>query len=291
LTEAGYEAPKPSRRTLAALLVAGVAAGAGLSTDTRHSEPQIVSGRAIVEVTPSGSTERWRRGEVTVTIDESMSAIWPDVALGVADAFHEWHDTGAKLPSVLFESRAAKPLVLEPDGENRIYYVPITIAGHQHDLGMTLQHVSASTGEIVEADIVINSNHPFSLLDASDNCSDSYDIESVVMHEAGHFWGLREDMTDAGAAMYFSTAPCNIAKRTLKVGDTLAISSLYAKELADDDTNSPAAAGLGHCSVASPPNRSACNGFAIAALVVVLGGFRLVNRRAARRSREFLGHQ
>lgn len=109
-------------------------------------------------------------------------------------------------------------------------------------------------------------------------CTDGYDIQSVVMHEIGHFWGLGEEMTDMDAAMYFSTAPCNIAKRTLKAGDAVAISSLYAEELPAGDTSSPAAAGLGHCSVASPPNRNASAGFAIAALAAALGAG--VRRRA-----------
>lgn len=264
------------------MLVAGATASIGLDTHARHSEPQVASGRANAEVTLSGAEGRWRQGRVTVTIDESMSEVWPDVASGVADAFDEWHYTGAKVPHVSFDLRAAERLKLEPDGENRIYYAPITIAGHRHDLGMTLQHVSPSTHEILEADIVINSDHPFSLLDASEkDCSERYDIQSVVMHEIGHFWGLDEEMTVTDAAMYFSTAPCNVAKRTLKAGDAIAIASLYAEELPDDDTSSAAAAGLGHCSVASPPNRKASEGFfAIAALAAVLGAG--VRRRVAR---------
>jgi hypothetical protein len=272
-----------------ALLVAGAAVGVGLGMDLQRSEAQIASGRADPEARPSGYTERWWQGKVRVTIDESMSKVWPDVEAGVTRAFDNWDDSGAKLPSVSFGRHTAEPLMLEPDGENRIYYVPITIAGHQHDLGMTLQHVSPSTGEILEADIVINSNHPFALLDAHEengdvaHCSEQYDVASVVMHEIGHFWGLGEDMTDANTAMYFSTAPCNIAKRMLKADDVVAISSLYADELPDDETNFAAAAGFGHCGVASPPNRNAIDGFAIAGLASLLGVS--VRRRARRTSR------
>lgn len=280
-----------------ALLVAGAAVGVGL--DLQRSEAQIASGRANPEATPFGYTERWWQGKVAVTIDESMSKVWPDVEAGVARAFDDWDDSGAKLPSVSFGMHTAEPLMLEPDGENRIYYVPITVPGHQHDLGMTLQHVSPSTGEILEADIVINSNHPFALLDARKGnsaeaergssaetvteCSEKYDVTSVVMHEIGHFWGLGEDMTDASAAMYFSTAPCNIAKRMLKADDVLAISSLYADELPDDDRNFAAAAGFGHCSVASPPKWNTIDGFASAGLASLLGVG--VRRRARRKSR------
>jgi hypothetical protein len=253
-------------------------------------KPQVVSGRASPKVTPSGALERWWQGSLTVTVDESLAKVWPDATLGVENAFDGWQKTGAKLPKLSFDSQKAGKLLLEPDGENRIYYAPITIPGHENDLGITLQYTHPSTGEIVEADIVINSRHPFSVLEADDggdddadesgtsskrkstpgkakNCSGKYDVTSVVTHEIGHFWGLGEDMTDMDATMYFSTAPCNVIKRKLKADDASAVSSLYAKDLPTEDT---AAAGIGHCSVGSPGRRTTSGGFALAATGLAL---------------------
>jgi MYXO-CTERM domain-containing protein len=280
-------APRRTRRRWAAWLVAGAAIGIGLSTHHGPAmKPQVVSGRASPKRTPSGATERWWQGSLTVTVDESLTKVWPDATLGVEGAFDGWEKTGAKLPKVAFDSRKPGKLLLEPDGENRIYYAPITLAGHENDLGITLQYTNPSSGEILEADIVINSRHPFALLEADDeenddadptkrrgspgnvkNCSAKYDVASVLTHEIGHFLGLGEDMADPDATMYFSTAPCNVVKRRLKTDDVSAVSSLYTEDMSTGET---AAAGVGHCTVSAPGRTTTNGGFVLAAVGVVL---------------------
>jgi hypothetical protein len=283
-------APRRVRKRWAAWLAVGAAAGIGLTTQAPPMKPQVVSGRASPKLTRSGAPERWWQGNLTVTVDESMAKVLPDATLGVESAFDGWQKSGAKLPKVAFDSRKSGKILLEPDGENRIYYAPITLAGHENDLGITLQYTNPSSGEIVEADIVINSRHAFSVLEASDdaddeadesgaaskrkpssgnvkNCSAKYDVSSVLTHEIGHFWGLGEDMTDADATMYFSTAPCNVVKRRLKTDDTSAVSSLYSQELSTEET---AAAGIAHCTITRPGRASTSGGFVMVAIGVVL---------------------
>jgi hypothetical protein len=73
-----------------------------------------------------------------------------------------------------------------------------------------------------------------------------YDVASVVTHEIGHFWGLGEDMLDTTATMYFSTPPCNVIKRQLKLDDVKAVSSLYTVAASSDSASTAK-----HCSVAT----------------------------------------
>jgi hypothetical protein len=335
-------------RLLGALAIGLAAAAAKLLTHT-PAHPQVVSGRAAPKLTKAGAPERWEQGEITITLDASLDQLSPAARESVQGAFGSWISSPAKLPRVTFDSRPHAPLLMEPDGENRVYYAPITVPGHENDLAITLAYSNTDTGEILEADIVVNSRHPFALLDASamgaapgagrkddpgtaggtnpgspatgsghgdpksgndgthgspqtgtdgrsasngsgdgahgapggktatapapattppaaPSCTNKYDLESVVAHEAGHFWGLGEDMTDTTATMYFSTAPCTVGKRLLKADDAHVVSTLYA-EPPTGSSSEPLAAGVKHCSVRTlGGNAPSCAGSLAAAL-------------------------
>lgn len=299
-------------------------------------KPEVVSGRASPKLTSSGIPERWHQGEVTFIVDESLTTVWADATVGVEQAFDTWRAADDKLPKIAFDVRKAGKVLLEPDGENRIYYAPIPVPGHESDLGVTLQYADQSTGEIVEADIIINSRHPFALLAAEDpaatttvrgdpansnedgdsqghgssesksgsngssaanaksaaanavsasgtvsGCKMKYDVASVVTHEIGHFWGLGEDMLDTTATMYFSTPPCNVMKRELKLDDVKAVSSLYTVA-ASDSAPSDSASSAKHCSVATLGG-SRGDGAALLLVAAALGT--AARRRRARRPR------
>jgi hypothetical protein len=208
--------------------------------------------------------------------------------MGVETAFDAWRNVNDKLPKVAFDSRKPAPLLLEPDGENRIYYGPITIPGQENDLGLTLQYADQTSGEIVEADIIINSRHPFALLEPMgttddgtesgnmENCSAKYDVASVVTHEIGHFWGLGEDMVDTKATMYFSTPPCNVLKRKLKTDDVLAVTSLYSVAAPEAAGGSAKAA---HCAMTSLGGACPSGAAALGVLVVFGAAARKRRRR------------
>jgi hypothetical protein len=310
-----------------------VAAGAAVVAHRPAMKPEVVSGRAAPKLTTSGLPERWHQGEVPFIVDASLTAVWPDATAGVEQAFDTWRAADDELPKMTFDARKAGQILLEPDGENRIYYAPIPVPGHESDLGVTLQYVDQSTGEIVEADIIINSRHPFALLTAEDaatatkvrgdsndsgkdgdsrgkgnsgdgksdddsngtsaanaksaatsavsasgtvsGCKMKYDVASVVTHEIGHFWGLGEDMLDATATMYFSTPPCNVIKRQLKLDDVTAVSSLYA--VAAPSTSSADTAK--HCAVKTL-GASSGDGAALVAVAAALTA--AARRRRAR---------
>ncbi len=292
------------RRPLAGIALSVAAALAVGITKGPPQKPEIVSGRAQQKVSRSGAPERWWQGEVTVTLDASLGGVWPDATLGAEHAFVSWLGAPAKLPHLTFDTRPAGPILLEPDGENRVYYGLIPIAGHESDLGITLSYVNPETGEILESDIIINSRQSFAILgsagesaaehdghdanakgavstaDGAKRCADKYDVASVLTHEIGHFWGLGEDMVDTSATMYFSTPPCSILKRDLKADDTQAISSLYqAQASASVPSPESAAAGVAHCTVSALGHAPA--GRALAPLAALVGLSLLRRRRPA----------
>ncbi|HXS16971.1 MAG TPA: matrixin family metalloprotease [Polyangiaceae bacterium] len=198
--------------------------------------------------------QRWHQGEVRVVLDSSLQQL-PVAALKlIEDSFQTWNDTGATLPVVTFESGVGAKPSLEPDGKNTVLVAPITYAGHETDLAITIAFSHPKTGKISEADIIINQKYVFKtvssveaerscrafVLDAvpsdqesctgslaSDACSESYDLLSVVTHEVGHFWGLGENYEDTRATMFSCTSACEVHKRDLNTVDVDEITARY----------------------------------------------------------------
>jgi hypothetical protein len=100
--------------------------------------------------------------------------------------------------------------------------------------------VDSSTGALIESDIFFNSAFSWSTAAAGE--TGRYDLESIALHEIGHFSGLghsalgeTELMSTGGrrvisaeAVMFpIAFAPGSIAARTLKADDIAGISDLY----------------------------------------------------------------
>ncbi len=89
-------------------------------------------------------------------------------------------------------------------------------------LGLTGTSYNATNGEILDADMELNDNINWS----STGAANTYDFESVVLHEAGHFLGLGHTPNDASAVMYPSVAAGDI-KRTLAQADITDVCTVY----------------------------------------------------------------
>jgi len=110
--------------------------------------------------------------------------------------------------------------------------------------------VDAVTGELVESDIFFNSAFPWSVAPAGEQ--NRWDLESIALHEIGHFSGLghsalgETEMASGGrrvlsvAAVMFPIAlgPGDISMRTLRPDDIAGISDLYPDAGFNDNTGS-----------------------------------------------------
>jgi hypothetical protein len=100
--------------------------------------------------------------------------------------------------------------------------------------------VDSATGALIESDIFFNAAFPWSVAAAGD--SGRYDLESIALHEIGHFSGLSHSalgetellstggrrVLSAEAVMFpIAFAPGSISARTLKADDIAGISDLY----------------------------------------------------------------
>lgn len=230
--------PRPALVALLALAGMLVTLLLGRAAPARVQDPAV----AKISLTRHGIPQRWFSKEVTIVVDESVNEFDPRARLVVEQAFIEWLSSGSNLPNLVFaEGQGLKPS-LKPDGVSSIMYAPIDIDGHTDDLAITIGFADDSTGEINEVDIVINSTQPFALLsetnapDTENSCSGSveaqlcehrYDLQSVMTHEAGHFFGLAEDRENNRATMFSCTSRCETHKRKLSADDLASIASLY----------------------------------------------------------------
>ncbi len=90
-------------------------------------------------------------------------------------------------------------------------------------LGITFTQYFPSTGELDEADMAMNNNVPWS--DLCGGAFNSYDYESVLIHEAGHFLGL--DHSAASVAVMYASVANGQCKRALQTGDTGDVCTVY----------------------------------------------------------------
>lgn len=58
-------------------------------------------------------------------------------------------------------------------------------------------------------------------------CGFAFDVQNLVAHEVGHFYGLGEDMTEVDSTMFFQTEPCETRKRSLWSEDIAVVTELY----------------------------------------------------------------
>ncbi|HWA72337.1 MAG TPA: matrixin family metalloprotease, partial [Polyangiaceae bacterium] len=262
-------------RSLPKLVALGASVAAcvvfGLALRERGSstvERSVLHGAPGVKLSKSGAEVRWHARKNKVTIDASVEKLGEGAVSAVQSAFGTWLGSDPKLPDLTFDTVRGARVELKPDGKNTVLVAPITVPGHERDLAITLTYSDENTGAIVEADIIINSTQTFRVLtkDEGDDessgahkgagdkqrplsCStggvvvnscrdEAYDLQNVLTHEVGHFFGLGEEMSDGSATMYYCTSRCETHKRALASVDSDSISNLYLAALEDDNTGS-----------------------------------------------------
>jgi hypothetical protein len=279
--------------------------GVGALHGSGNVATNVHSGSPGYRQAKSGENQLWHRRAVTLYVDASLEKLDPAAPDAVYRAFGHWLESHPGLPALTFDSgnTSVQP---QRDGKSTVSYGPITAAGHERDLAITVTYSNEHTGEIVEADILLNSAHPVGVLravesawrrdgsrshergssskswlaDEAEDCRDRYDVQNVLTHEAGHFFGLGEDMTELGSTMFQRIDECETHKRVLAATDAQAIGLLYAQR-EEDDANSAAAPG---CSTALASAEKS-SGLTIAFLVGALATSRRARQAARGRSR------
>jgi Matrixin len=291
----GEEPPKrPARRRLwffgALSMVAGVLAASAFGNRTPTLTADVRSGSPGFKQSATGKNVHWQRNAVTVYLDESLQRLGPTTNEAVMQAFGRWVASDPNLPSISFDTRAgaAEP---KQDGKSTVSFGRISAPGHEQDVAITITYSDSKSGEILEADMVLNAKYAMGVLKArhhgdgggplpvpgpseSDECGNRYDAQNVATHEAGHFFGLGEDMVERRATMFLSIDQCETHKRELQPTDVTAVSLLYADAASAEEK----AAGPRACAFAGPSRP----GSSLAWSGALVLGFALARRRVRR---------
>jgi hypothetical protein len=169
----------------------------------------------------------------------------------VLGAFRAWQGAPGSAVAFVYDGRVQRPVV-GYDRDADVNHNAVTFSGDRWSYGgeplaVTLTLFRRGSGELVDADIVVNEHaYVWGEGAAVDN-----DLQNALTHEVGHFLGLGHSDT-IEATMYASAAPGEIGKRTLHPDDVAAVQQLYPGEGLDDEGVAEVGAGQRDDKAAAP---------------------------------------
>jgi hypothetical protein len=172
--------------------------------------------------TTGGRLVSWKRSQVDITVIRTDACSCPsrtDVIGSLERAATTWNETPTA-PHINITERSGNP-EWGIDGINGVYLVedwPFSFRA----LAVTLTTYNDDTGELIDTDIIINGELPFSLSGERNK----YDLDTVLTHELGHVLGLDESEVRS-ATMFPDTRIGETDRRQLSTDDIDGILYLY----------------------------------------------------------------
>tara|TARA_R110002096_G_scaffold435826_2_gene663671 strand:- start:219492 stop:220763 length:1272 start_codon:yes stop_codon:yes gene_type:complete len=183
-----------------------------------------------IKTTNDGTPIRWLDGAVPIDLDFSAELYGihsQDAEAATRAAFASWGTMVSSHLAIAFET-GETGLGTGRDGLNVVRWG--TDAADEFvdpvALGTTYLTYKTSTGQILEADIVVNGvDYEWTIVEGE--CSDRYDLQNILAHETGHLLGIAHSVDHKESTMYPSAGMCETKKRALATDDQEAISFLY----------------------------------------------------------------
>ena len=216
----------------------------------------------------TGAFVHWDEPTVTYSFDPSVAANVPEAIDAARHAMGSWSGTvGAPelqgLDASVVPGAPTKPTL---DHKNGIFFMPNGYAPAGKALAITVLTYDNATGQILDADIIVNGVYKFAVLDPTKSSSsvipgelpqtsvdgtahpsntdavthvdegsvapdNIYDLHHVFAHELGHSLGMNDELSRSDALMYRYTAPNNTTLRAPAGDDIQGLAELYSTQL------------------------------------------------------------
>jgi hypothetical protein len=172
----------------------------------------------VFELTNSGKPIKWSTNSGIVALNYNASNAsglsGAEVATMISSSLAEWNGALEGLDIVLGSSVSSRV-----DGRNEIVFLdPSEFYFGDGVLAITQTVFLQTTGQILEADIMINDDYTF-----SSSTSGQHHLGDVLTHEIGHFLGLSHGQAFASSMLYRSFN----GQRTITNDDATAAKHLY----------------------------------------------------------------
>jgi hypothetical protein len=192
---------------------------------------------------------KWQQFPVRYFVNSTgTTGVTPQQFQAAVDrAFTTWHNVPTVSISAQFVGFVQAPPFVE-DGANVLGF--LNRPDQDRTLAATTFTVDETNGRLLESDIFFNTAFSWSTAEAGG--TDRFDVESIALHEIGHFFGLSHSALGetelisggrrviAAESVMFPIAFSrgNIADRTLKADDIAGISDLYGTTAASRELGS-----------------------------------------------------
>ncbi len=238
-----------------------------------------------------GELVRWRRPEVSWTVDPSVKEL-PGAYAAVSGAIAAWTEQ-AGAPKLSLGKQGAR---LRPglDGTNGIFYAKHGYVPAGGALAITVLSFDDRSGDVLDADIILNGKYELGVIDAARPApitaeqpgAERYDLERVLAHEMGHALALSDEPERKDALMYPYVARAQALRAAPGSDDLAGLQTLYAEDAAAEDSavgtgcsgagtrptsgGAWCALGLGVAALVLARKRKAAAGFTTLAAVIML---------------------
>jgi len=192
----------------------------------------VLSGAALGFVrylSESGAPLRWFERQIALHVAPAPPSLDADDAMrALSGAISQWTEIDCDPPGLSAATDESATLD-DGDGKNSMVWFTDREAWNARfsvtELARTLLIHKVQSGTIVDADIAVNlGGFPFS---AGPICVlGRYDLQSVLTHELGHFFGL-DHSSVASASMTAKTEPGDCEMRTLDADDIAGFCASY----------------------------------------------------------------
>lgn len=181
-----------------------------------------------INETEHGRRIRWAEPAVVMQVEPAIAEMLPagQVRRALEISMDAWRGYDG-VPSLEVSTALPGALGHTGKGPTNGIYLPRVWPHEPSKLAITVVTYEMASGRLLDADIVVNPDVAFALIDEDTPVTGVYDLAAVLTHEMGHVLGLGESEDDRMATMWPYADQGDTHQRTLTQDDEDGILDAY----------------------------------------------------------------